>query len=303
MLQGTQCKLVEGEGQIEVGATRLLGLEGLAVSRVDLPEGPAGRVVHLVTDGEAAAACRACGVVSTSCKGGAVTHPRDLPYGEEGLRLVWHKRRWRCREAACGRTTFTESLPVVPPRARVTTRVRTECGKGIGEVFSCVAAGAAFHAISWPIAHASFIAQVDPVLDEPLPPVEVLGLDETRRGKAKWGQDPVTQRWAVVADRWHTGIVDAHGTGGLVGHVEGRTAALVTKWLREQPQAWRDGITHVTTDLSASYARAVTDALPGAVLVADRFHLVALANAMVTDVRQRVTREALGRRGRKADPH
>jgi len=46
----------------------------------------------------------------------------------------------------------------------------------------------------------------------------------------------------------------------------------------------------------------VTDALPGAVLVADRFHLVALANAMVTDVRQRVTREALGRRGRKADP-
>ncbi len=55
-------------------------------------------------------------------------------------------------------------------------------------------------------------------------------------------------------------------------------------------------------DLSASYAKAVADALPDAVLVADRFHLVALANAMVTDVRTRVTRETLGRRGRKTDP-
>ena len=302
MLQGTQCKLVEGEGQVEIGASRLLGLEGLAVSRVDLQEGCGSRVVHLVTDAEAAAACPACGVVSTSSKGGAVTHPRDLPYGQEGLRLVWHKRRWRCREVLCGRATFTESLPAVPPRARVTTRVRTECGKGIGEVFSCVAAGAAFYGISWPIAHAAFIAHADPVLDEPLPPVKVLGIDETRRGKPKWAQDPDTHRWVVVADRWHTGIVDAHGTGGLLGHVEGRTAALVTTWLQAQPQAWRDGISHVTIDLSASYARAVADALPGAVLVADRFHLVALANAMVTDVRQRVTREALGRRGRKADP-
>ncbi len=78
-----------------------------------------------------------------------------------------------------------------------------------------------------------------------------------------------------------------------MGHVEGRTAALVATWLQSQPQAWRDGISHVSIDLSASYAKAVADALPGAVLVADRFHLVALANTMVTDVRQRVTREAL----------
>lgn len=31
--------------------------------------------------------------------------------------------------------------------------------------------------------------------------------------------------------------------------------------------------THVTIDLSASYLKAVTDALPIAVVVADRFHL------------------------------
>ena len=38
------------------------------------------------------------------------------------------------------------------------------------------------------------------------------------------------------------------------------------------------------------------------VMVADRFHLAALANAMLTQVRQRVIRETEGRRGRKTDP-
>ena len=36
--------------------------------------------------------------------------------------------------------------------------------------------------------------------------------------------------------------------------------------------------------------------------VADRFHLVALANDMLTEFRQRVIRESCGRRGRKSDP-
>ncbi len=57
MVQGTQCELVEGEGQVEVGASRLLGLPGLAVSRVDLQEGSGDRVVHMVTAADAAAAC------------------------------------------------------------------------------------------------------------------------------------------------------------------------------------------------------------------------------------------------------
>jgi transposase len=114
--------------------------------------------------------------------------------------------------------------------------------------------------------------------------------------------DPVTGRWTVAHDRWHTAVVDATGTGGLLAHIDGRTAAKVTEWLLAQPDPWRDRITHVTIDLSASYLRAVTDALPDAVVVADRFHLVQLANQMLTDVRQRATRDVRGRRGRKKDP-
>jgi len=306
VVQRTQFRSVSERG-IEHGATLLLGIEGLDVLEVVLEdledlERDAGRVVHLGTGDEGAAACPSCGTVSTSPKGRATTRPRDLPYGDDPVRLVWHKRRWRCRERLCDRASFTESLPAVPARARLTTRLRSACGAGIAGGFSCVAAAAAYHQVSWPIAHAAFVAHVSDVLAQPLPPVEVLGIDETRRGRPRWAQDPETLRWSIVHDRWHTAVVDAAGTAGLLAHVEGRTAAAVADWVAAQPDSWRNAVTHVCIDLSASYAKAVHDALPDAVVVADRFHLVKLGNDMVTEVRQRTTREGRGRRGRARDP-
>ena len=68
------------------------------------------------------------------------------------------------------------------------------------------AGGRGRYRVSWPVAHAAFVAHVDAELAAPLPPVEVLGIDETRRGKPVWAQDPDTCRWHLVADRWLTGI-------------------------------------------------------------------------------------------------
>ena len=79
----------------------LLGIEGLDVLGVvleDREDGSAWRLVHLVTGDDGAAACPSCGTVSTAPKGRATTRPRDLPYGPDPVRLVWRKRRWRCRE-------------------------------------------------------------------------------------------------------------------------------------------------------------------------------------------------------------
>src|SRR4051794_19653372 len=55
-------------------------------------------------------------------------------------------------------------------------------------------------------------------------------------------------------------------------------------------------------DPCAIYRAAVAQALPHALIVADHFHLVRLANQAVTDVRRRVTWELHGRRGRASDP-
>ena len=281
-------------------ATALLGIEGLAVVTVVEVDGV--REVHAVTDDPTASACPACGVISVSVKGHGVSCPRDLPYGPGPIRLVWHKRRWRCREPECARSSFTESIPAIPARSRLTCRLRAECGEAIADRFSCVAAAAGHYRLSWRTAHAAYIAHVADALAAPLPPVSVLGIDEIRRGRPRWVQDPDTLRWTIAADRWLTGLVDAAGTGGLLAHVPGRAADQVIDWIAAQPESWRTGVTHVCIDLSASYAKAITTALPEAVIVADRFHLVRLANDMLTAVRQDATRTARGRRGRARDP-
>ena len=299
MVKGTQVA-DELDGALE-GATRLLGIDGLTVVDVEVDAGGA-RVVHAVTDESVPPGCPTCGVVSTSPRGQARTRPRDVPYGDRPVRLVWHKRRWRCRERKCPRGSFTESLLAIPARARLTARLRREVGAGAADRFGCVQSAAGHYAVSWPVANRALLAHIAGPLAEPLPAVRVLGIDETRRGKPVWEQDPQTGKWRVAHDRWHTGIVDAVGSCGLLAHVEGRTSQAVVDWLAEQPQPWRDAVTHVCIDLSASYAKAVREGLPQAVIVADRFHLVRLANDMLTEVRQRVTREHYGRRGRKIDP-
>lgn len=38
------------------------------------------------------------------------------------------------------------------------------------------------------------------VVGAPLPEVEVLGIDETRRGRTRWEQDPDTGEWKMTRD-------------------------------------------------------------------------------------------------------
>src|SRR5512142_1697618 len=73
-------------------------------------------------------------------------------------------------------------------------------------------------------------------------------------------------------------------------------------WLAEQTEAFRDAIRYVALDPSVPYASAVHRLLPQATVVVDHFHLVQLANRVVTRVRQRVTQQQLGRRGQRTDP-
>jgi transposase len=80
------------------------------------------------------------------------------------------------------------------------------------------------------------------------------------------------------------------------------TPAAVGGWLSERSQAWRDRIRVVAIDPSAAFKRAITEQLPNAKISVDPFHLVQLANLMVTRVRQRLVREREQRRGRKVDP-
>lgn len=258
-----------------------------------------GPLVVLVTDTEAARCCPQCGRPATRSKGRATTRPRDLPVGGRLPRLVWHKRRWYCDEPTCARRSFTEAVPAIPARSRLTCRLREAAGAAVADGGRTVVQSARDHAISWPIASAAFTAHAARVLPEQPGPVSVLGIDEIRRGRPRFVFDEVTGVWRTSVDRWHVGFVDLSGGQGLLGQIEGRTAGTVAAWLDARGQAWKDGVEFVAIDMCTVFKTAVRDALPQATLVVDHFHVVQLANTAPTEVRRRVTMQVRGRRGRK----
>ncbi|MEV0169333.1 ISL3 family transposase [Nonomuraea fuscirosea] len=283
--------------------TLLLGLDGLAVTKVVAAgDGPQeGPVVYLATADERARLCPQCGVAAVRMKEWVTTRPRDLPVAGRCCALRWRKRRWCCDQASCSRRTFTEQVPQVPARSRLTTRLRQATGAAVGDGGRTVIQSARDHGVSWPIVSAAFTEHARRVLPAQPAPVAVLGIDEIRRGRPHWVLDEGTGTWTTTVDRWHTGFVDLSGDQGLLGQVEGRTVAAVTGWLDQRDAAWRTGVAFVAIDMCSIFKSAVRAALPHVTLVVDHFHVVQLANTALTEIRRRLTVQVRGRRGRKGN--
>ncbi|GFG85593.1 ISL3 family transposase [Mycolicibacter algericus DSM 45454] len=283
------------------GSSLLLGLKGMVVTGVSLDE-DGTRVVTVGTAAEWVSRCTKCQDRSSKpALGWVTTRPRDITIGPDRPQLVWHKRKWLCTNTACEKKTFTEATEEVPPRARITTRAKTEMARAVLDDLRPVTAVATAYGCSWNTCHDAVAVTADEVLDTAPPVVRVLGMDETRRGKAKYETCPDTGK-RVWIDRFDTGLVNITGSGGLLVQVNGRTAKAVTDWLAQRDLAWRAQITHVAIDMSNVYAKATREALPHARLIVDRFHLVKRGNQMVESVRRRITWQTRGRRGRKANP-
>jgi transposase len=277
----------------------LFGIEDefdvLSVDRL----GP-GRVKIVVELVSREGPCPACGVVSGRVKDRPLRRITDLAASGQQTQLWWRKRRLVCVEALCARMTFTQTSEAIRPRARVTQRLRRQLATAIAAGNRAVSEVAREYGVSWPTAHRALVAAAARWLPEPTPTTR-LGIDETRFRSVRWLLDGVTWR---RSDPWLTSFVDcsADGPGSLIGLAPGRTGGCVRDWLGEQTPAFRDRIELVVIDSSAPYASGIRTALPQARIAVDKWHLVALANQMVTEVRQRATRDQLGRRGTTADP-
>ena len=250
------------------------------------------------------AACPACGVLSGRVRDRPWCRVKDLTASGQRVELWWRKRRLVCVEVLCRRRSFTQTSEAIRPRARVTERLRERVAHAPRNQAAgsnrAVAEVAREYGVSWPTAHKALVAAAARWLPEP-EPTSRLGIDETRFRSVRWVLDGITWR---RSDPWLTSFVDcsADGSGSLLGLAPGRTGGCVRDWLGEQTDAFRDAIEIVVIDPSAPYASGIRAALPSVRIAVDKWHLVALANQMVTEVRQRVTRELLGRRGTVADP-
>jgi transposase len=182
----------------------------------------------------------------------------------------------------------------------VTERLREQVAHAIASSNRAVSDVAGEYGVSWPTAHKALVAAATRWLPEPDPTTR-LGIDETRFRSVRWILDGIVWK---RSDPWLTSFVDCSpdGPGSLLGLAPGRTGVCVKDWLGEQTDAFRKKVQIVVIDPSAPYASGIRAALPDALIAVDGWHLVALANQMVTEVRQRVTRDQLGRRGTARDP-
>jgi len=189
----------------------------------------------------------------------------------------------------------------VPPRCRLTERLRGLLAAEVSGRGCTVTEAARWQHVSWPVAHQAFARQADPVLEQPPGLVAHLGIDEHRRGRPRFTLDAGSGEYIVLADRWHTCFTDLSGDQGLLGQVEGRTADDASYWMWQAGPAWRQHIQVAAIDMCTIYKSALRRMLPGAQVAVDLFHIVQLAVKVTGDVRRRVVRARYGRRGRSGD--
>jgi transposase len=286
----------EPTGSQRDAASVIFNLPGYRViEAVDLPLG--GRRVK-VQPVDLDQGCPECGVVSARVHAWVTQRVRDIPHAGD-IEVVVRKRRMVCAEPACQRRTFTPATEQLPPRARSTTRLKTALLAAVIDSGRAVSEVASDYGVAWWTVQATVnaAAVLLPNVDDLQ--VRRLGIDEHRYRRVRWFRDECGG-WRR-AEPWMSTIVNA-ASGQVLGIVDGRDSAAVSGWLAGRSPAWRARIQVVAIDPSAAFKKAITTQLPNAKISVDPFHLVQLANLMVTRVRQRLVREREQRRGRKIDP-
>jgi transposase len=270
-------------------AEALLGLDGFRV--LEVTETAEELVVTIETTADFVG-CSGCGTRAQSQDRVSVA-VRDLPCFGRPARLVWRKRRWRCREPLCETKTWTERSEQLDAHVVLTRRAGAEACRQVGELARPVSRVAEEFGVCWWTVRNAVIEHGTPLVDDPqrIGRVRQLGVDETSFLKA------TRQHWTIYA----TAMVDLE-RHVLIDMVKGNSAKDLRGWTDHADPAWLAEIKVVATDLAESFRAGLSPHLDHARRVADPFHVVRVGNRCLDTVRRRVQNETLGHRGRKADP-
>ena len=204
--------------------TLFFDLPGFRVASVELTPLNLRRVIVMQVAHEHG--CPQCGVL-VGGKPYDVREMRvkDLPVGHRPLLVVWRKRRYRCLQSRCPQRVFTERSEQIPPRHRLTQRLRDRLEQAASRSARALSDVAAEYGVSWWSVHHALLVKA--LSRTPaVPTVRMLGLDETRVRALRWSWEG--QRWQL-SNPWMTSFVDLDTgrPGWLLGLVPGRSGASV----------------------------------------------------------------------------
>ena len=216
-------------------------------------------------------ACPSCGVVSGRVHSRYPRHLADLPIAGRRVVLTLQARRFRCVTVPCERRIFTERFDdkILKPWARRTTR--------LDRIVHCLAlalggrpAVSFARRLSIPISNDTLLRAVrkrgSPIFSPPV----IIGIDD----------------WAWRRNhRYGTLICDLERRK-TIALLPDREPATAEAWLNGQPQ-----IAIVARDRGRGYALATQKALPDAIQVADRWHLMENASHAFLDAVRKSMRQ------------
>jgi transposase len=202
----------------------------------------------------AISACPSCGVISDRIHSRYHRRLADLPTAGRRLALVLQARRFRCEAAQCARRIFTERFEdnVLKPWSRRTAR--------LDEIVYCLAlalggrpAASFARRLSMPISNDTLLRVVRRRGSPNFPPPSVIGIDD----------------WAWRRNQRYGTLICDLERRKTIALLPDREPATAQAWLAAQPQ-----IGVIARDRGGGYGMAAQKALPNAVQVADRWHLM-----------------------------
>ncbi len=212
-----------------------------------------GKIVLKVTANQEGYSCPECHLASTRVHSSYQRTLADLPCTGIPVSIHWTVRRFFCDNSECERVTFVEQISKVAARyARRTSRLHQQQAE-IGFVVGGEPGAKLTNSLEMPTSADTLLGMVRKSPDQDTQTPKILGVDD----------------WAICKGKTYGTILIDLETRRPIDLLKERSTDALAKWLKAHP-----GINIISRDRSNEYAKGASIGAPGAIQVADRFHLV-----------------------------